>query len=62
MDSQAKEVILRHVEKTVTHLRELIASKRPDGDPKEQATTWWQRGQVYALEKLMSDIKDENKD
>ncbi len=59
MDSQAKEMILRHIEQSVAKLKDTIASKRPDGDPKEQATTWWQRGQVRALEQLMSDIKDD---
>lgn len=59
MDSQAKELILLHIEKTIAGLQQIISRTRPTGDAKEQATTWWQRGQVHALENLISDIKED---
>lgn len=60
MDQQAKELILKHIDTETEQLKDQIARIRPtDEADKESATTWWKRGQVFALERLIQKIKED---
>jgi hypothetical protein len=62
MDSMAKAKVLKDIESEIAKVKDRLCATRPTGDPNEQATTWWNRGQVYALEQLATRIKDEQQD
>lgn len=61
MDQLATERLLKHLDSEIQKLCEAIAKKRPSAseETKEQATTWWQRGQVYALEQLKTSVTED---
>ncbi len=60
MDQLGKENLLKHIDAQIQTLSDAIARKRPaTDDGKEQATTWWVRGQIYALEQLKETVKDD---
>ncbi len=64
MDQLAKENLLKHLDAEIHKLCETIVKKRPNAseEAKEQATTWWQRGQVYALEQLKATVTDDKEE
>jgi hypothetical protein len=61
MDQLAKENLLKHLDTEIQKLCDVIAKKRPGAsdETKEQATTWWQRGQVFALEQLKTTVTED---
>ena len=61
MDQLAKENLLKHLDAEIQKLSEQIINKRPNAseETKESATTWWQRGQVFALEQLKRTVTED---
>jgi len=63
IDHTAKEAVVTLMEQRISELKDAISAPKPqDNTEKDNAATWWRRGQVFALSQMISTIMEDDND
>lgn len=60
IDRAARDAVVAVMTERVSKLKDTIAVQRPQDTDKDNAITWWHRGQVFALNELMKLLMEED--
>lgn len=60
IDRAARDAVVAVMEAKIVKLKDTIAVQRPQDTEKDNAITWWNRGQVFALNELMKLLMEED--
>lgn len=59
IDRAARDAVVAVMEDKVSKLKDTLSLQKPQDTEKDNAITWWNRGQVYALNDMMKLLMEE---
>ena len=60
IDRTARDAVVAVLNERVSKLKDTIAVQRPQDTEKDNAITWWNRGQIFALTELTKLLTEED--
>lgn len=60
IDRAARDAVVAVLNERVSKLKDTIAVQRPQDTEKDNAITWWNRGQIFALTELTKLLTEED--